>query len=125
MFEGINLGNFGGQLKTDELNGALSNAGSSFQFAGPSAGAGAAAPAQPAAPTQATDNEVPGAPRGDMAPAGGGTSEAPLKGIINIKNIATLVGSYFGGPLGGKIGSAVGGIAGKTADQNRAQGVIG
>lgn len=100
----FNLGNFGGQLKLDDINGALGNMGSS-----PLAG-----PAEPA--PQAVDAEVPGqmdqqsrlAGIADKALA---TEAQTRKQNNRLSTVLGIVGSIYGGPMGGSIGSALGGMA--------------
>lgn len=92
------LGNFAGQLSADELNGAMRNAGSDFQF-GSNAG-GMQAPTAPA--PQATDAEVPGQPAAAQQSQDGG----------GLSSILGLVGQFMGGGYGQAL-SAVGGMMGK------------
>jgi hypothetical protein len=125
MIGGLNLGGFGGNLKLGDVNGALTNAGSSYQIpdvpetqlqmpagdGGPSVAVApdpVATPAQPA--PQAQDLEQPGGGMTGFDAARDTLSDAPLKNIVNLQTIGTLVGSYFGGPAGGQIGGMLGGM---------------
>jgi hypothetical protein len=132
-----NLGGFGGQLQLGDLNGALKNAGSEYQIpevpetqlqmpagnGGPSVAAApepVATPEQP--PPQAQDLEKPGGGMTGFDAARDTISSGPLKGVINLQTIGTLVGSYFGGPMGGQIGGAIGGMAKNNVDKQKASG---
>lgn len=95
----FNLGNFGGQLSVDDLNGAMRNIGSDHQFGAQDAG-GIQAPTAPTAMPQATDSEVPGSPNGGGQQQQGG-----------IGNILGLVGQFMGGAYGAAL-QGVGGMMG-------------
>src|SRR5688572_25771288 len=132
MIGGLNLGGFGGQLSIGDLNGALKATGSTdmlpeppqTQLQMPMGNGGPSVAAEPATSAgigpmaQASDSEP------DRAPMGG-ISDAPLKGIINLQTIGSLVGSYFGGPMGGQIGGAIGGMAKNNVDKQKRRGVLG
>lgn len=127
----FNLGNFAGQLQPGEINGALKNVGSDYQI--PEVPETQLQMPQSAGPSVAADPPPPPAPVDDV---GGGVSgfdavkgvakdtlsDAPLKGIINLQTIGTLVGSYFGGPAGGQIGGALGGMAKNNNDKQKQGG---
>jgi hypothetical protein len=129
----FNLGNFGGQLSIGDLNGALKATGSTDMLpeppqtqlqmpmgnGGPSVGAEPVAQAAPEPMAQATDDERPG------SKPMGGITDAPLKGIVNLQTIGTLVGSYFGGPAGGQIGGAIGGMGEANKNKQKQMGVLG
>lgn len=130
MFNGLNLGGFGGQLSIGDLNGALKATGSTemlpeppqTQLQMPTGNGGPSVGAEPP-PAPSTGIE----PQPDQAAPAGGTGEvsaAPLKGIINLQTIGQLVGSYFGGPMGGQIGGAIGGMAKNNVDKQKQNGTL-
>lgn len=101
----FNLGNFGGQLNIDDINGALGNMGSSPL----------SAPAEPMQ-QQAVDTEVPGqldqqSKLAGIADKALATEAQTRKQNNKLSTVLGIVGSIYGGPMGGSIGSALGGMA--------------
>jgi hypothetical protein len=95
----FNLGNFGGQLQLEDVNGALRNTGSTFQFDPQQAQGGIQAPAAPSAP-QATGPAIPGQQPQEEKKQGG------------MGSILGLVGQFMGGAYGAALqgaGSLMGG----------------
>jgi hypothetical protein len=90
----FNLGNFGGQLNMDEVNGALGSAGADFQF-----GAG---PEQAAGGIQAPTAPTPGAAIGQV--------EQDEKKKNAFGGALGMVGNLIGGVWGQAL-SAVGGMS--------------
>lgn len=85
----MNLGNFGGQLKLDDINGALRNTGSSYQLGQDPAGAPAAPSPQQSSPMaqQALDAGV--------GALGADTNEQRRQGLL--KSALGLVAGFFTG----------------------------
>lgn len=87
----MNLGNFGGQLKLDDINGALRNTGSSFQFdQDPTAMGGATPPAATQANPMAQQTLDAG-----VSALGADNNEQRRKGLL--KSALGLVAGYFTG----------------------------
>lgn len=95
----FNLGSFGNQLKLDEMNGALSNAGGGFQFSSPGPAEAQGGIQEPAAPT-AQPLPPPAWERDDAKQKQGG-----------IGSIMGLVGSFMGGTYGAAL-QGLGGMMG-------------
>lgn len=90
-----NLGNFGGQLQLDDINGALRNTGSSFQFD----------------PQQVQGGmQAPQAPTGAMPPPSWEKPEEE-KESAGLGSILGLVGQFMGGTYGAAMQGA-GGLMG-------------